>query len=71
MSGHNYGQLTVDRLRAIKQKTGWSDERLAMELGWNVHYIQRWLGGAKPRCGRTDIAELYENVFGKNQKEGK
>lgn len=69
MSGHNYGQMATNQLKAIKEKTGWSKEELSKRLGYNVCYISRWLDGANPRYGRSEIKSLYNAVVTKENEE--
>lgn len=38
-----------ERLRAVLARRGWSQERLARELGISNRTVSRWLSGSKPR----------------------
>lgn len=52
---------TADKIKYILQKTGWTRDQFATEMGVSKVSVYAWLDGAIPRESRSAaIDELYE-----------
>ncbi|HFR3628132.1 TPA: helix-turn-helix domain-containing protein [Streptococcus suis] len=52
---------TADKIKYILQKTGWTRDQFASEMGVTTPSVYNWLGGRPPRQRMLDkIDELYE-----------
>ncbi|HEM6229366.1 helix-turn-helix domain-containing protein [Streptococcus suis] len=54
---------TADKIKYILQKTGWTRDQFATEMGVTTPSVYKWLDGRPPRQRMLDkIDELYEQV---------
>ncbi|HEL2529273.1 TPA: helix-turn-helix transcriptional regulator [Streptococcus suis] len=54
---------TADKIKYILQKTGWTRDQFATEMGVTALSVYKWLDGRPPRQRMLDkIDELYEQV---------
>ncbi|HEL1995825.1 TPA: helix-turn-helix transcriptional regulator [Streptococcus suis] len=54
---------TADKIKYILQKTGWTRDQFASEMGVTTPSVYKWLDGRPPRQRMLDkIDELYEQV---------
>ena len=53
-----------EKVRALRQRMGWSQEDLAREIGVSLSTIQRWeTKGSKPiRLARLKLEELWQEI---------
>lgn len=52
------------RVRRILQLKGWTQMRLAAEIGVSQSTVHRWIGGAEPEGGHRDrLNELFTMLF--------
>ncbi|HEM4610803.1 TPA: helix-turn-helix transcriptional regulator, partial [Streptococcus suis] len=52
---------TADKIKYILQKTGWTRDQFATEMGVTTPSVYKWLDGRPPRQRMLDkIDELYE-----------
>ena len=51
-----------ERVKALRQKMGWSQEDLAREIGVSLSTVQRWetKGGKPIRLARTKLERLLQ-----------
>jgi transcriptional regulator with XRE-family HTH domain len=51
-----------ERVKALRQKTGWSQEDLAREVGVSLSTVQRWerKGGKPIRLARMKLERLLQ-----------
>lgn len=55
--------ITADKINHILQKTGWTKEQFATEMGVTKLSVYKWLDGRIPRDRMLDkIEELYEQT---------
>lgn len=61
-----HNRMSIEqKIRFIQQKTGWTQSRLAEELGTTQPTVNRWLKGAEPEGPRRDaINDLYDEIYG-------
>lgn len=61
-----------EMIEVIKEKTGWSEAILAIELGVGSQNITAWKNGRIPRSKNYKrLKELYESLIGKEEKINK
>ncbi|HEM5190342.1 TPA: helix-turn-helix transcriptional regulator [Streptococcus suis] len=54
---------TADKIKYILQKTGWTRDQFAAEMGATTLSVYKWLDGRPPRQRMLDkIDELYEQT---------
>ncbi|HFI0587221.1 TPA: helix-turn-helix domain-containing protein [Streptococcus suis] len=54
---------TADKIKYILQKTGWTRDQFATEMGVTALSVYKWLDGRPPRqCMLDKIDELYEQT---------
>ncbi|MFM0779810.1 hypothetical protein [Streptococcus suis] len=54
---------TADKIKYILQKTGWTRDQFATEMGVTNLSVYKWLDGRPPRQRMSDkIDELYEQT---------
>ncbi|HEL2164403.1 TPA: helix-turn-helix transcriptional regulator [Streptococcus suis] len=54
---------TADKIKHILQKTGWTKNQFATEMGVMALSVYKWLDGRPPRQRMLDkIDELYEQT---------
>ncbi|MFH6675331.1 helix-turn-helix domain-containing protein [Streptococcus suis] len=54
---------TVDKIKHILRKTGWTRDQFATEMGVTALSVYKWLDGRLPRQRMLDkIDELYEQT---------
>ncbi|HEL2123364.1 TPA: helix-turn-helix transcriptional regulator [Streptococcus suis] len=54
---------TADKIKYILQKTGWTRDQFASEMGMTTLSVYKWLDGRPPRQRMLDkIDELYEQT---------
>jgi len=60
-----------EKLKALREKRGWSQEDLAREINVSLSTIQRWeKKDCKPtRLARRELARLFEEAAVENEKE--
>lgn len=61
-----------EMIEVIKEKTGWSEAILAIELGVGSQNITAWKNGRIPRSKNYKrLKELYESLIGREEKISK
>lgn len=61
-----------EMIEVIKEKTGWSEAILAIELGVGSQNITVWKNGRIPRSKNYKrLKELYESLIGREEKISK
>lgn len=56
-----------DKVREILQEPGWTQMKVANEVGVSQSTVNRWLKGSEPEGqNRDDLNALYERIFGGN-----
>mgnify|MGYP003952374257 CR=1 FL=1 len=54
-----------DKAREILKEDGWTQQRLAAEVGVSQSTVNRWLSGSEPEGANRDaLNALYDTVFG-------
>jgi len=62
----------VEKIKAIQDRTGWSQVKLGEHFRTSQSTVNRWLNGAEPEGHRRDqINDLYESVFGSAGEKGR
>ena len=53
-----------EKVRALRKKTGWTQEDLAQEIGVSLSTIQRWekKGGQPTRLARRELKRLFQEA---------
>lgn len=61
-----------EMIEVVKEKTGWSEAILAIELGVGSQNITAWKNGRIPRSKNYKrLKEIYESLIGKEEKINK